>query len=340
MDSDKVINKILWGKSICRVEDGEGTQRTYILRALSISEQNKIDFIYENALEESKEAGILTESQLKEEYDKAGAWTAEDEQGLEDTKVEIRRLKHQIKDSEFHASRKRLLERKLKQADAKVTDYREQKDKLFSVSAEARAEEVARRHMVAKSTLDENEAPIWDSERSFLAEPDTTLILNLAIAYLRNNLLSEADVRKVARSGAWRYRWSASKNGESLFGCSISEWSELQNTLVYWSQYYDYVFENPDRPSDFIINDDGALDAWVESDVKKGAGAASNGTKNNGHQENFIMVPDANKDTIGRVQDMNSDKVKRQLSEEREAIKQEGTISEWNLRKGKKDGTG
>jgi hypothetical protein len=156
----------------------------------------------------------------------------------------------------------------------------------------------------------------------------------LTLRYLENHIMSEADVREIARSGLWRFRWSASKNGESLFGKPISEWGELQSALVYWSQFYDYVYESMDRPSDMVIANDAALDAWSLDQNKGSSNKAASLSKNSNHQEQFIVVPDADQGTIDRVHDMNDKKSKDLISRERNKIKEKGSISEWDLRKG------
>ena len=199
-----------------------------------------------------------------------------------------------------------------------------------------------RRYIVMMSTEDIYEKPHWRDQEEFDQEDDTELIYNLALSYYKNNVFDTKCIRYISRNPEWRFRWNASKNGADLFGCSIAEWSEMQNSLVYWSQYYDFVLDNPDRPSDFIINDDDACDAWVNDQVKKikssntGSDNKSvfgnkSATKQKDHQEQFIMVQ-KDKDTIKRVQDMNTTSARQQLRREHAQIQKDGSVSEWQLR--------
>jgi hypothetical protein len=213
------------------------------------------------------------------------------------------------------------------------------------LSAENRAEEIKRRHMIMLSVEDIEEKRYWSDLNVFLNENDLVLIYNLAIAYYKNNVLSEKETREIARSGQWRYRWASAKNGADLFGKPICDYSEMQNSLVYWSQFYDYVFESMDRPGDLIINDDDACDAWYNDQIKKTAVKGDNqknivGTKkattNKFHQEQFVMVDPKDADSVKKVQEMNTSSTREQLRRENEFIKKnKGRVSEWKLRKGK-----
>jgi hypothetical protein len=56
------------------------------------------------------------------------------------------------------------------------------------------------------------------------------------------------------------------KTSESLFGIPVSEYSGDMLNLVYWSHYYQNINEMmpEDQPPDDIIEDDQALDAFMQ----------------------------------------------------------------------------
>ena len=202
------------------------------------------------------------------------------------------------------------------------------------MTAESRAEEVVRRYMIFMSATDKFGKQTWATEEDFLASTDSYLVDLLTLRYLETHIMLEKDIREIARSGLWRFRWSASKNGESLFGKAVSEWSELQSALVYWSQFYDYVYESADRPNESIIENDAALDAWSKEQSEGSSKSSTSTAKmNSGHQEQFIVVPDGDGGTIKKVHDLNPRTSKEQLGRERKQIKEKGRVSEWDLRK-------
>lgn len=337
MDIETKITKIMWGKSIVEVKDYIGDSHTFILRSLSISETNNVDFIYDKIYQDAVHQGILTYEQLKAAYEQSGVWGDVEEDEIKDCHKEIKKLKHSIANNQFMTVRKRQLEKKLEKVKNKLNDLNQTKSDLFSVTAEQRAEEVKRRFVVMMSVQNYDETPYWHSKEDFLNETDSLLVFNLAYAYYRNNIFSEQEIREIARSPQWQFRYRASKTGADLFGKPIAEWSEMQNLLVYWSQIYDSAFNAHERPADHIIEDDNAFDSWIsEQNTKSKSGTAtkkSGATQKKQHSEHFIMVQPGDKEAIDRVQSMNDPATRMKLRREYEQAKSAGRISEFDLRK-------
>ncbi len=330
MDIEKAINRILWGKAIVEVVDSSNSKKSFVLRSLSLSEQNEIDFLKESILNECKEEGILTEDELLLEFSKVGAWTDEDEKTIDDLAREVRKIKHSIKNCQFNVTKKKQLNKNLAKVEKQLSDLKGTKIGILSCTAEARADEFARRYIIFRSATDRMGKQLWKSEDEFLDSTDQELIDLLTIKYVENHMMSEKELREVSRSSQWRFRWGASKNGESLFGKPVAEWSDIQNSLVYWSQFYDYVYESPESPSQDIIDNDAALDAWF---ADKDKSSKTTSKRKAGHQEQFIVVPDGDSGTIEQINSMNSKVDRDRLSRERKQIKEKGSVSEWELRK-------
>jgi hypothetical protein len=57
------------------------------------------------------------------------------------------------------------------------------------------------------------------------------------------------------------------KTSEPLFGVPTSEYTLNQINLVYWSNFYQNIYEMmpEDRPSDMVIDDDDTLDAYMKA---------------------------------------------------------------------------
>lgn len=339
------IDQLLWGKSIASVRDSADRPRNFILRSLTPRETNFINFEYRRELEEALGKGMLPEEELASIYERDGLWTPDDDiyvRGLE-RKIDI--LKNQLRQAQFLASRRKRAERDLKKSKEELEDKKKTKARLFALSADNRAEEYRRRLMIGLSTEDMKEQPFWPTEEDFMNESDFTLIYNLGLAYYQNNIFEQKETREIARSGLWRFRWSAAKKVGDLFGKPVAEWSEAQGALIYWSQFYDFVYESPDRPSEVMIDDDDAIDAWYEEQNKKYANktddkhnlvGAKKAKRNKFHQEHFIFVEPGDEEAIKKVQEMNPGNVRSQIRREHEKIKDtRGRVSEWQLRKDK-----
>ena len=343
--SDK-IHQILWGKSYVDVIDSDDVPHTFILRSLSIHEQNEVKYLRRHELDLARHGGLLCDEELREIYEADGVWTSEEEKRIDDLQDAISRIGTQIKDFEFRRAKKRKLEQAQKRFQKELDELYVTRMNLFNLSAEQRAEEIARRHMVFLSTQTIDQRQFWPSREQFDEYSDMVLLFKLAQAYYRQNQFSEAEIRQIARAGEWRYRWQASKRGESLFGRPIAEWSESQNAIVFWSQYYDSVYDSMDRPPAHVIENDAACDAWVEDQNKKVSAKSSSTTKQDrsalgnktaskskNHQEVFMMVQPDDKEAIQEVQEMNPSTIRRKLRMENEQIKNAGgkRIKEWNL---------
>ncbi len=339
------LDKILWGKSIVLIKDKSLQESTFILRSLTIAESNFIHHIYEREFQSGIDSGIMTDKELDKLYSDNRIWTEADDAEIRILDKKNTLIRSQIKDSEFFPVKQKQLRKKLIENEQTISDRNKIKQQLFNCSAETRAMEISRRYMVMMSTEDMNGDQLWENESNFLKECDIDLIFSLALAYYNHNMFPESEVREMARSGQWRFKWNASKNGIDLFGKPISEWSEMQNSLVYWSQFYDYVFESPDRPSQLIIDDDDSCDAWVNDQLKnkkfgnnKDSSRQPQNTQRKGRttgatQEQFIMVDEQDKDTVQRVQQMNTSDVRKKLQSENERIKKSGKrMTEWQLR--------
>lgn len=79
--------------------------------------------------------------------------------------------------------------------------------------------------------------------------------------FYSNAILSEKEIRKLARTEPWYSTWSTSqKTHISPFQCNITE---EHKRLIMWSSLYDNIHEAPDCPSAEVINDDDMLDGWM-----------------------------------------------------------------------------
>lgn len=298
--------------------------------------------------------GMQTEEALKEIYEREEIWTSNDDIYLKGLENKIGILADKIENEyTFMKSLRKKAKRELEKTRLELEKKSDLKRELLSLSAENWADEIQRRHMVflatqnldmsPTSTQSQNTSQYWPNVDTFMRERDFVLIFNLAMAYYKQNILETAEVREMARCSMWRYRWNMAKNGIDLFGKPIAEWSDSQNTLLYWSQYYDFVFDSPDRPDDGVIEDDKECDEWYDAQIKKMKSDRVNtdkpqrpkkGGPKKFHQEQFVMVEKGDMETVKEVQEMNSELVRAQLQEEQRYIKDKGgRVKEWELRK-------
>lgn len=92
-------------------------------------------------------------------------------------------------------------------------------------------------------------------------------------------------LRRIARgqgevAAEWRARWrAATKTGSPLFEGATTDWNINQVALVFWSNFYDNIFEHPERPDQKTIDNDDLLDKWVEDKSKEMEDRAKENTR-------------------------------------------------------------
>lgn len=89
------------------------------------------------------------------------------------------------------------------------------------------------------------------------------------IANIYTTKVSElnSQTRSVAKSPEWRNIWHGSK--ENLFENKPSSFTDVQQSIISWSYYYDGVYQSMEKPADEVIEDDFAIDGWAISERRK-----------------------------------------------------------------------
>jgi len=78
---------------------------------------------------------------------------------------------------------------------------------------------------------------------------------------------SEEQIREIAKTDPFRTCWGASK--EKTFSQRGVELTDVQKGLILWSKLYDGIHENPDCPSDDVVQDDDLFDGWLIHERRK-----------------------------------------------------------------------
>jgi len=144
----------------------------------------------------------------------------------------------------------------------------------FSMTAETKAEEAKLLYLCWSHcyNFDTNEL-YWPTYNDFTEELDAkfreSLISEFILFY--SGIPTEC-IRAIARNNLWRIRYVTSlKTSEPLFGVPTSDYSSDMLNLAYWSHYYQNIYEMmpEDQPSELIIEDDEALDAYLSDYYKE-----------------------------------------------------------------------
>ena len=329
-------------------------------KELELEDKIWIDFIHKQALASGKAQGLIPSSELAVFLQNCGVWTKKDNKEIQNLKISLAKIEETLEEDisrreiQFSKKLKKTLTTELNKKSALKANH-------FVNSLETYANS-QRINATVFSYLYSNPATrYWTEWQDFLDETDGDFIRNATLEIFNKKPLTQKQVRALARSSQWRFRWAAYKKSGDLFGKPLMELTNDQDSLVYWSQVYDVAYESMDRPSEAIIEDDKALDKWFEDQAKKRKTKEAESGKNDigkkgtskiwRHSEvGIITNPDAQADlnrsaklgiakntylpTTAEVNDLNGPLQKKFLKFQREKIKRHGVIEETELRSG------
>jgi len=225
--------------------------------------------IYDSEYKKSIEEGLLSARDMKKIIEERNLIPVEDREkiGKLESKLEAQKVLL-AKTTKVKANQDRIkgiiheIEEEIRQLKLK------EKSKL-SMTADNRAEESKILFLSWSSIFDyETDERYWSKYKDFLNESSLDF---------RNRVISEfimfysgiptPQIRAISRSNLWRIRYITSiKTSEPLFGVPTSEYTNDMLNLAYWSHFYQNVYEMmpDDQPSQEVIEDDEALDAYLD----------------------------------------------------------------------------
>lgn len=263
-----IIARIGYSRRIAAVPDGDGNERLVLFEQLTSKSRAFLDFIYKKELKRAFDDGLMGEGEILRSLAERSLWTVENDRQINYLETELSKLFKEVGATKREQVKVDKLRSSIK---LQIQELKNKKATLLAFSAERFAEEQRVRAYVYSCTMSEDGMPIWPSWQHFVSEQDTILINNLITNLISDRWddLSTSNIREVARSGLWRFKWNAAKAVDKLFGRSVLEMSDEQASLVYWSQIYDSVYEAYERPPQDIISDDEKLDKWMEQQSEK-----------------------------------------------------------------------
>lgn len=178
----------------------------------------------------------------------------------------------------------------------------QKKHSLDFLTLENYCENIKNEFLISKTLYDKNNNLVFEEYTNI-----DYLLFNEITSCIASNIIDISTYKKIARSDLWRKIYSNSS--KNVFNGSSSSYTEEQKALLSLSSMYEKIYENPEAPSESIIQDDDALDGWILNQQKeiemnkKQKGVTNTVAKGKEHDEIYIMTSDKNK---GEVFSMNS----------------------------------
>lgn len=260
---DLLISKIALGKTLLRINN-----KFITIYHPSNELKVKTKLIYEDAYTQAISDGLLPKKDLEDIILARGIFS-------EDDAKKVAKLQAQIDAQEIVLGKTLKVKANQDRIRKIIADLKEQMSVLLYkkysklyMSAETKAEEEVNSFNCYECTYDSSGNKYWSTYEDFIHEKDDEVKNQIFSAYV--NFVRGIDIsviRFIARSTLWRIRYNTSmKTSETLLGIPAVDYTVDQLNLVYWSNYYDQIYQMlpTDRPSDEVINDDEMLDKFME----------------------------------------------------------------------------
>lgn len=267
LTADKVeryLNRIFTGRALVYV--GE---KLFIFKQPTNDIKAHSDLIYDRAYYKAVDSGLLPISDLEELIKKRNLFTEDDQDRLQELKTRKEAQESILSKTTRVKARQDRLIGIIAKLDEDIYELESRYTSKLSMSAEAKAEEERALYVCWACVYDDNMGRCWDTFEDLLNELDINFRNELLIKFLKfRSGIDTTTIRYLARHNLWRIRYVTSqKTSEPLFGVPTSEYTNDMLSMVYWSNYYQSIYEMmpKDRPSDSIIEDDAALDAYMKS---------------------------------------------------------------------------
>lgn len=281
--------------------------------------------VYNEAYHKALEDEIMTDDDVFKFLKELKKWTDKDEHNLKEVLPKhIDYWKEKVYENFLMSKRKQDMKKYLTVAEEEYNRLLTLRHSFDHYTCAGLANYSKWQFIIENSTYKNKEVYNW-------SEIDCFTILN----YYNSNLISEKNMRHLAKNEPWNGIWNAGKkNGGQIFERVGSELTQDQQRLISWSALYDAVNESMDCPIKSIIDDDDALDGWL---IKKRKERDKEGNKNLveskitnrkiAESEEIFVAADTVDDAamIDAVNNMQTQRVKRQRLEH---IKKQGRVLE------------
>jgi len=270
---EKCLCRVFTSKEMVCIDDGEKDIKLVFIQPdnhVKLAANSIYDKVYKDALDD----GILSLKDLEKLIKERNIFTSEDEAEVDNLKSKLEGQRVLLSKTTKVKARSDRIKEVIAGLEREIRIIEHKKYSKLSMAAETKAEEERSNYLCWSSIYDENgESLYWLRYEDFLKEDNMSLRGNVLAAFLKfYGGIDTKIVRYIARSSLWRIRYVTSqKVSDPLFGVPTSQYTNDMMNLAYWSNFYQNIYEMlpEDRPSDLLIEDDEALDAYMQAYYKE-----------------------------------------------------------------------
>jgi len=263
---EEILDGILNNHKIVEVAGKDGKAQV-LFRHPTASEILHSRCVRLSSLREAEKEGLPSIADIDELLESKNLIPAQDNDKISNLQDKLEAQKKILNLTKI-AGRKIPIEEVIQKLNREIDELKAKGESYYFLSQERKADEAALLYLTWAGAHSIGGIKYWESFESFEKETNLTLRDGIRIEFIIfNRGLPTEITRFIARHNLWRVRYvAAQKIGGSLFSRDLNDITPDQLGLLYWSNYYQSIFEMmpDDQPDDDIIKDDAALDKYME----------------------------------------------------------------------------
>jgi len=291
---------------------------------------------------ECEKDGFLTKEQEEQMLKENGLWVDGYEEKISDLKKDLEKLQKNKHELRFRSAEKRRVDRTVAAIKSEIERIEKSHNTFHDQTIDYQSELRCKYRLMQECLYRAEDGKLeWATWEDFENDSDIRRINELMVMCFHTSAPSEKQYRELARSEPWRSTWRVScKTGTPIFNGAACDFTASQKHLTYWSAVYDNVFESIDCPSQSVIDDDDALDAWFEQQSIKAEKSRADRAKENGSfisnqkiaNSREIFVPVDSKEDAEKVyNELNSSAAKATFRRRQNVIDKSGEVKETEM---------
>lgn len=214
--------------------------------------------LYQDTLSECRYDGFLTKKSAKSFLRSSNIFTAEDQENLTKWYDDIEECQFQLYTSRLNADKIKFVRKTLVRIRKLISEALQNKHCLDYVTLEGYAEYIRSQYLIHCGLRNEDGTHVFSDK--FCSEKNYSLIEKV-ISQTTSSMITETQLREIARTNPWRSYWGASK--DDVFGIPAGDMTDNQKALILLTKMYDNARENPESPDDDVFEDDDMFDGWM-----------------------------------------------------------------------------
>lgn len=261
---EKYIVKIATGSSIEIIGDS-----VVVFRYPTNIEKLKAESVYSKEYQKALDDGLLNREALEKLIKERNLFSEQDQEQLNRLKSKLDAQRVLLSKTTVVKANQNRIKGIIEGLKKEINELSYKRTSRLMMSAESKASEEKILYLCWLCSFNEDEERLWGSYSNFKNTTQVSRrddVIGKFISFYSG--IKTEIVRFIARHSLWRIRYvNSQKTGEKLFGVSTVNYTTDMLNLAYWSNYYDNIYQMTpeDRPSDLVIEDDEALDAYMKS---------------------------------------------------------------------------